>query len=437
MSRALPKGFAFSLLIGLFVAACSSSRTASVARLGEAAGCFVNSDCSAPLVCAFQRCHVECTVTRDCHDAQRCVGAEEVAHVCQLDQEAHCKTSADCASGFKCGPDGACRDQCVTAGDCISGQQCVLSVCAEPSELDASGALPQTQPYSNCRLNSDCAVGMKCASNTCVDECRADSDCTGSQTCDGGACHYPGGGRCTTPADCTMTGAECISGQCRCACLANADCASGETCDGCACHAVPPECSAKKPCSTGKICIDGKCACECLADRDCAAGQSCDGCSCQARVVTTVSQALVLNVADIDALAGVTDVQGELKLSGELVTTTGLEKIRSVGSLTIEGTDLVDLPGGTPALVGLSGLVTVRADLTIAETKLSAVAFNPALTVAGAVKISSNPALSTCAILDLQAHLSPTSFTHTGAELVCERHCQGPLCVPATVIAGQ
>ena len=425
------------VLCGFGLDGCTSkSRSDSALISDESGGCFVNSDCSSPLVCAFQRCHAECITTRDCHGTERCVGAAEVFHVCQLDAEAHCDTSADCVAGFECGPDGACRDQCASAADCVSGQVCVAGVCAETSELDASGALPQVLTHSTCRLNSDCAPGSKCAGGSCVNECRADSDCEAGGVCDGAACRYPGLIRCGTSADCPTKGAECVSGQCHCACLADVDCAAGQSCDGCACQAAQPECSAVKPCAAGKICIDGNCACECKADRDCPTTSSCDGCSCQVREApTSVSSAQILSPLDIDRIAGVTDVRGELRLGGELVTTTGLEQIQSVGSLLIDGTDLVDAPLGAPALAGLSGLVLIRGDLSITETRLSTLSFNPALLVEGNVTIAANPALSTCAILDFQARLAAHgfkgSFSHTGAELVCERHCQGPLCVPA------
>src|SRR5882724_2908053 len=130
------------LFCGLGLDGCTSkSNSSSALSSDESDGCFVNSDCSSPLVCAFQRCHAECITTRDCHGTERCVGAQEAFHVCQLEAEAHCNTSPDCVAGFECGPDGACRDQCASAADCLSGQVCVAGVCAETSELDANAAL--------------------------------------------------------------------------------------------------------------------------------------------------------------------------------------------------------------------------------------------------------------------------------------------------------
>ncbi len=109
-----------------------SSEPAPETRLAELSrSCLVNSDCAEPLVCAFQRCHVECITTRDCDGNLRCVGAHERAQVCQLELEASCKTSADCAPGFVCSGDGACRDVCVSDRQCVGEQLCIQGVCAD------------------------------------------------------------------------------------------------------------------------------------------------------------------------------------------------------------------------------------------------------------------------------------------------------------------
>src|SRR4051794_35201346 len=51
------------LLWMLVIAACSSGDQ-NVSELAQ--GCVVNTDCQAPLVCAFRRCHTACEATRDC-----------------------------------------------------------------------------------------------------------------------------------------------------------------------------------------------------------------------------------------------------------------------------------------------------------------------------------------------------------------------------------
>ena len=110
------RNVALFLLATAAFAGCSSEEKKPTSLAEQSGGCLVNSDCAAPLVCAFQRCHVECVTTRDCDGTLRCVGAHEESRVCQLEQEATCKTSADCVKGFVCGSDGACRDCCARPG---------------------------------------------------------------------------------------------------------------------------------------------------------------------------------------------------------------------------------------------------------------------------------------------------------------------------------
>src|SRR5262245_28956858 len=44
------------------------------AALGElGAHCLINTDCAAPLVCAFGACHTTCQTSRDCSTDQTCV----------------------------------------------------------------------------------------------------------------------------------------------------------------------------------------------------------------------------------------------------------------------------------------------------------------------------------------------------------------------------
>jgi hypothetical protein len=51
----------FAGLIG-----CDSHVQEKIALKQLAQNCLVNSDCSTPLVCAFEACHVECQSSRDC-----------------------------------------------------------------------------------------------------------------------------------------------------------------------------------------------------------------------------------------------------------------------------------------------------------------------------------------------------------------------------------
>jgi hypothetical protein len=417
---------------GLFAAACSTSSEGSLHGREKGADCFVNSDCGELLVCAFQRCHIECITTRDCAGVERCAGASASKQVCQLEAEAACRTSADCGSGLDCGPDGVCRNGCDTSAQCIAEQTCVQNVCADARDLDDSGALPQTVAHVTCGRDSECPEGSRCAFGNCVPECREDADCDGGKTCQQGQCRYATAEPCAAVSDCPLAGAECVDGQCRCACLTDVDCAAGQRCDGCACVAGPePECSEASPCAPGSRCIEGACDCECVTNRDCDAPLVCDGCSC-ARP-NTISDARVDSQLDIDELQGISVVEGRLELGGAIASIAGLEGLREVGSLEIEYTSLGSIPGEAP-LAGLSGLKKIRGDLTIANNGyLVSLAFDAGLTVEGSVSIADNYLLSTCAILDFQARLNaqqpPLGFSHTGSEVACAGQCEGALCL--------
>lgn len=357
-------------------AGCSEDdpATARVAQLSH--GCLVNSDCAAPLVCAFQRCHVECVTTRDCDGTLRCVGAHEPSRVCQLEEETTCKTSADCAPGLLCAGDGACRDHCAADSECIGDQVCTRGVCAEPAELDESGELPQTSPQSTCRLNSDCAESDQCVGGACVAQCRETRDCAADQVCVEGACR--------------STEVGCEGPECACACRADIDCSEGETCDGCACQPGPaPLCESSLDCAADKQCVDGDCRCRCVEDRDCPSGTTCDGCACHIpeSPLRVLHDATVQDAADALLMRDVKEVETRLKLSGfALRNTIGLEQLVSVGSLSIVSASNLATTESVPSpLSGLANLRTIRGDLQIVNTGLSSLPFHPELVVEGDV----------------------------------------------------
>lgn len=380
------------------VAACSNHKSDPII-FDDFPGCLVNSDCQAPLVCAFQRCHVECVTTRDCDGTLRCVGAHEASRVCQLDVEASCKRSLDCADGFVCGSDGQCRDYCQTDSECVEGQVCTKGVCAEPSELDDTGNLPQKLAFSTCRLNSDCDAGQRCADGTCLPECVNDRDCAPGQACDQGVCRQNSVDACQSNAECTQAGSSCVAGKCHCECHADVDCGDAETCDGCACQPAPaPECQISSDCDAGKQCLNGACACSCVSDRDCARGSLCDGCACHpAPTSTSVHDAVIKDSSDIALMRGISDVETTLLInSSNLTTTEGLESLQSVGSLELNG--LSGLPADGNPFAGLANLKLIRGNLTIRNVPITALQLNPELKIEGNVMIQFTK--MTCATLD-------------------------------------
>jgi hypothetical protein len=145
--------------------------------------CKLNSDCNSPLLCSFGKCHTACVQTRDCPVGQSCVMAAG-GSVCQLPAEADCRT-ASCEIGTVCAVDHRCRTVCQNLTNCTPGQVCVSNVCADGTDLDPNGQLPQTPPPKvdsgadavvcpagsetcACYGNDTCNVGLTCASHLCV-----------------------------------------------------------------------------------------------------------------------------------------------------------------------------------------------------------------------------------------------------------------------------
>lgn len=181
-----------TLFVVTLFSSCSSD--APGARLSD--GCLINSDCTSPLVCAFQRCHNACKDSRDCPSGLRCVASDRPFKVCELKEEVHCARNIDCPPQMVCGVDGQCRDQCSTNGDCISGQVCTSGTCADEKEL-VDGGLPvltreggaATTP---CVYSSDCPEPLVCKNGACLVECHENRDCAYFASCIDGRCRLSG-----------------------------------------------------------------------------------------------------------------------------------------------------------------------------------------------------------------------------------------------------
>lgn len=195
MRRALAAALS-AFVTMVVVAACGDDPQAAL-RAAIAEGCSLNSDCSSPLVCAFQTCHVECKSTRDCvaYGGGLCVQSDKPYYICQNPLEKNCARNSDCAGKQICGTDLHCRDQCVSDRDCLAGQSCTASVCAEPEEL-IGGLLPvsktDTVGGNSCLHHSDCPGDLMCLFQVCTLECVADKDCRNGRTCQGTRCVAPG-----------------------------------------------------------------------------------------------------------------------------------------------------------------------------------------------------------------------------------------------------
>lgn len=329
-------------LVGAGLAgACSDDSTREklvAAQIGD--GCLINSDCTAPLKCAFRRCHTECETTRDCPLGQRCVASDRPFHVCQFEDEAKCSNNASCPSPMVCGVDGECRDQCKTSYDCIGGQVCASGACADTEEL-VDGGLPPAEGGGAgggssggvpCAYTSECPVPYVCRASVCQLECLGDRDCAAGQRCVGNLCvgaaaggaagssgsggagagGSSGGGSggggsggggasgaggaaadasagCVHHSDCASFGAgyRCLAGSCAPECKLSIDCASGASCVGGRCVVDAPDgapdgfgsgCQLSSDCPPGLICLPGgTCGYQCRTNVDCAPGQCCSG----------------------------------------------------------------------------------------------------------------------------------------------------------------
>ena len=157
------------------MAACSSDTPAPV---GVGEGCLINTDCNSPLVCAFRKCHVACTTSRDCEPGQRCMASDRPFHVCQLATERTCSLNSDCPPEQACGPDRQCRDQCAADRDCLGGQVCLGATCADTTEVVDGGIVSEAGPTGEasvsglpCNYTSECPSPLVCRANLCSAEC--------------------------------------------------------------------------------------------------------------------------------------------------------------------------------------------------------------------------------------------------------------------------
>jgi hypothetical protein len=309
------------------VAACTG-----LSDLQLSGACNINSDCTAPLVCAFQICHQQCDTSRDCPAPDICVsargsqvdvdGASVAYNFCE---SVACTTSAACPTGQTCAADGQCRDACsVGVASCIAGQACVEGVCVDTTDLTDGGKLkgaPDASALgSACVLSSDCGdAGLVCRSGACDVQCRADIDCLPPDG-PGGVCRDqicvaaasstdaghdaghdasardagrhdaghdaasdalpPGfGDPCNLPSDCP-SGLRCgAGGRCTYACVLSEDCPNSGLGYCCVAHqCYPGVCPADAGADAGAPDASPDAACKaCTSNDECQDGNWCDG----------------------------------------------------------------------------------------------------------------------------------------------------------------
>jgi hypothetical protein len=239
----------FASVVAAAVSSCNSAPTSPVQV------CAINSDCNAPLICAFARCHQACSESRDC-GGYRCVKSGS-SGVCQLPQEGNCSGGA-CQSGQVCGPDQQCRAQCSTAVPCALRDYCLLNACyslTNPQDefalMDAgilgtdgavigdgsaglgdaagsdatigSGDATVSDGAGNASLDGSSDAGARCANPPCTlgQPCHASTDCSANLQCIAAKCLQcvPGTTTCPGKAEVSCqngvmvpSGSDCPSG---------------------------------------------------------------------------------------------------------------------------------------------------------------------------------------------------------------------------------
>ena len=134
----------FPSLIAVLLIACSGGAKAPPGKV-----CLMNSECQSPLICTFGKCHAACAEARDCPTGQLCVKSA-LGAVCQLPGETSCRSGAECQAPLTCAPDGVCRTDCSSDSSCPTPTQKCLPdrICAEPDEIDLSGARLKNAPIT-------------------------------------------------------------------------------------------------------------------------------------------------------------------------------------------------------------------------------------------------------------------------------------------------
>lgn len=163
-------------------------------------------------------------------------------------------------------PRGALGESCTARRDCAGGLACIGNVCVDPAN---PGSPAQGGLGESCLARNDCAAGLACIANVCVPEktgpaptakscyeveCASKDDCCQDFVPSPGCDKYK--------ADCDADPAYCLTYRLFCEC--NRDCESE------LCVDTPPGCAAHAECVSllTPLCVNGRCA-ECAQHGDC------------------------------------------------------------------------------------------------------------------------------------------------------------------------
>jgi hypothetical protein len=129
--RGFSEGVRGSLILvaWLILGGCSGS-----SKVPATPKCFLASDCQNLLQCVQGYCVKACAQSRDCPNGERCITAAE-GNTCQPLETAICQYNSQCTKPLVCAFDQKCRDQCQQNIDCPTGQMCtsITHLCADPT----------------------------------------------------------------------------------------------------------------------------------------------------------------------------------------------------------------------------------------------------------------------------------------------------------------
>jgi len=108
--------------------------------------------------------------------------------------------------------------------------------CGVRREFSESG--PITIGTPQCIIDTDCPVGDRCASGTCVAGCTTNVNCPQGDVCIAGTCQVPPP-QCTTDIQCPVS-QHCVAGSCVPGCSTSINCPQGQTCQNGTCQPSCP-----------------------------------------------------------------------------------------------------------------------------------------------------------------------------------------------------
>jgi hypothetical protein len=157
--------------------------------------CSYNSDCvdaGAGLVCKSGKCVPECKLDIDCPKGSVCVGGKCVAVAPDGAPDgwgAVCNLNSDCTAPLVCAKSGQCVWECASAFDCVTGWCCVQHACVSGQACAPPDAGADAGPDAGADAGQDAGDAKPpCTPCTSNDLCDNKLWCDGIEVCYAGCC---------------------------------------------------------------------------------------------------------------------------------------------------------------------------------------------------------------------------------------------------------